>query len=209
MDRLPKEIALYICNAFLKRKDFVHLICTCKYLNRLFCRYLDPSLDDNKAIKWSSRHGNEHAVRFLLGDERVDPSSRNQQAIRFASGWGHSKVIKELLNHPKVDPCVQDNQAIRWAAEMGHVDVVYELLKDPRVDPCASGGEAIYFALFSFNIKLMEVILKDERVQDYLDSQNHRYHLDEVDHIVKAIINCRGKGCCLKCNYIGYKIQWQ
>src|SRR3972149_2665922 len=49
---------------------------------------VDPSANDNNAIRFASENGCDKVVKLLLTDPRVDPSADNNYAIRFASRNG-------------------------------------------------------------------------------------------------------------------------
>jgi len=60
---------------------------------------VDPSTDDNYAIRWSSRYGHLSVVKALLADPRLsgdkpNPSADNNYAIHWASQNGHTDVVK-------------------------------------------------------------------------------------------------------------------
>jgi len=90
---------------------------------------VDPSANDNEAIKWAARMGRQDVVKLLLKDSRVDPSAQDNFAIRWAARMGRKDVVQLLLKDPRVDPSAKDNYAIRWAAQNGHKEVV-ELLEE-------------------------------------------------------------------------------
>ncbi len=96
---------------------------------------VDPSAQDNAAIRWASERGHVDVVQLLLADPRADPSVRNHQAIRMASEGGYDAIVGMLLEDPRLDPSALTNIAIRMVSQQGCVEVVRLLLADPRVDP--------------------------------------------------------------------------
>ena len=60
---------------------------------------VDPSDDDNYAIRWTSYNGHTECVRLLLQDPRVDPSARANDAIQGASENGHTECVRLLRAH--------------------------------------------------------------------------------------------------------------
>ena len=52
---------------------------------------VDPSADNNYAIRWASRYGHSGVVRELLRDRRVDPS-----AIPTSSKWSFISNVDHL-----------------------------------------------------------------------------------------------------------------
>jgi len=89
---------------------------------------VDPTADDNYAIRVASERGHVEVLKILLSDKRVDPTAGDNRAILWASENGHVEVVKILLSDKRVDPTAGDNRAILWASENGHVEVV-KLLK--------------------------------------------------------------------------------
>ena len=96
-----------------KPEDFLELLKTSK---------LDPSFDDNRAIKWACKGGHVEILKHLLSDSRVDPCvstsySNQNELLLIASYHGHKEVIKLLLNHPKVRSKLSDSQINRYNNE--------------------------------------------------------------------------------------------
>jgi len=89
---------------------------------------VDPSIEDNYAIRWAARNDHKDILELLLQDPRVDPSVLDNWVIKWAAYYGHKDVVQLLLRDSRVDPSADDNYAIRWAAENGHKDIV-ELLE--------------------------------------------------------------------------------
>jgi hypothetical protein len=94
---------------------------------------IDPSFNDDYALRRVSQSGHVAIVRALLTDARVDPSSLNNDALVLATWNNRVDVVEVLLKHPRVDPAVDDNFVVRSAATEGLLDVLQALLDDPRV----------------------------------------------------------------------------
>ena len=60
---------------------------------------VDPSANNNDAIRCASRNGHKECVRLLLQDSRVDPSARDNDAIRRASKNGNTECVRLLKAH--------------------------------------------------------------------------------------------------------------
>jgi ankyrin repeat protein len=125
---------------------------------------VDPSADNNFAIKHASANGHTAVVQLLLNDKRVDPSAGNNYAIRCASVNGHIAVLQLLLNDKRVDPSADDNYVIRRASAYGHIAVVQILLNDKKVDPTACNNFAIRRASANGHIAVVQLLLNDKRV---------------------------------------------
>jgi hypothetical protein len=95
---------------------------------------VDPSAEDNYAVRCAAFEGYIAVVDRLLQDKRVDPSAENNYAVRWASCHGHVAVVKRLLRDECVDPSDLGNYAVRMAAFWGQLAVVDLLLEDDRVD---------------------------------------------------------------------------
>jgi len=130
----------------------------------LLLPFIDPSAENNYAIRVASENGHLAVVNRLLADERVDPSADNNFAIRWASENGHLAVVNRLLQDERVDPSALDNNAIQWASHNGHLAVVERLLADERVDPSADNNYAIGWASYNGHLAVVERLLADERV---------------------------------------------
>lgn len=57
---------------------------------------IDPSANDNLAIKVAARFGRTEIFKLLLKDKRVDPTAGNNHALRYAQENQHNDII-ELL----------------------------------------------------------------------------------------------------------------
>ena len=78
---------------------------------------VDPSDDDNLAIRDASREGHSDVVLRLLQDQRVDPSDFHNEAIRFAAANGHLEIVRILIKDSRVDP-----YALRLGTEILETD---------------------------------------------------------------------------------------
>ena len=125
---------------------------------------VDPSDQDNSAIRWASLNGRLEVVRLLLADPRVDPSALGNEAIKWACKEGNIPIVQALLSDPRVDPSDQDNQAVVWASGDGDVGVVRLLLVDPRVDPSDLDNAALRRASKMGHLGMVRLLLADPRV---------------------------------------------
>jgi hypothetical protein len=127
-------------------------------VKRLIKKGIDPSGDNNSAIRWASYNGHIEVVKLLLQDPRVDPSDGDNYAIRYASSNGYTEVVKLLLQDPRVDPSDRNNYAIQYASQYGHTEVVKTLLQDPRVDPSADNNYAIRWASYNGHTEVVKLL---------------------------------------------------
>jgi ankyrin repeat protein len=85
---------------------------------------VDPSIDDNAAIKDAATDGNVGVVRLLLESSKVDPSAGDNHALKWAAYNGHTEVVRLLLESGQVDPTAGNNFALRMAQKKGYTDIV-------------------------------------------------------------------------------------
>jgi ankyrin repeat protein len=126
---------------------------------------IDPSVDNNFAIRHAAKRGHSQTVKILLQDSRVDPSADNNYAIQYSSWYGHEEVVEMLLKDRRVDPSVDHNDALLRASDSGYKEIVEMLLKDRRVNPSAFTWEyAVRLARENGHKEVLEMLLKDRRV---------------------------------------------
>lgn len=94
---------------------------------------IDPSINNNSAIKRASEYGYPATVAMLLQDSRVDPSVSDNYAIQWAARNGHLEVVNLLLKDRRVDSTVSKNLPLRWAAKYEQYHIVKRLLDEPKV----------------------------------------------------------------------------
>jgi ankyrin repeat protein len=98
---------------------------------------IDPSFENNIAIREASEHGHVNIVDRLLRDtkKRVDPSVNDNYAISISSRNGHVAVVDRLLQELQGLQRLQRpltsgfNYPIFYACYNGHVAVVDRLLQ--------------------------------------------------------------------------------
>ena len=59
--------------------------------------HIDPTMDNNYAIRAASAYGNYEVVKLLLADSRVDPTADDNYAIKRATINGYMTVVRSLL----------------------------------------------------------------------------------------------------------------
>lgn len=115
---------------------------------------VDPSQENNWAIRWAARYGKIslvemllvmigliqqratvkgrlEIVKLLLKDSRVGRSGST--ALLDVASEGHAAVVEVLLNDGRIDPGMHVDRAMVLAALNGHHSVVKLLLADQRV----------------------------------------------------------------------------
>ena len=152
---------------------------------------VDPTTDDNRAIRAATANGHLQIVDRLLQDPRVDPSIDNNLLIRTATANGHLQIVDRLLQDSRVDPSAEHNSALRCAASNGYLQIVDRLLQDSRVDPSNCHNYAIKLASLRGHIQIVVRLLQDSRVDPSTDDNYalraaSKYgHLEVVDHMLR------------------------
>lgn len=125
---------------------------------------LDPSINNNGAIRGAATTAHPESVQLLLADPRVDPTANYNEAIREAARLGRIETVQLLLQDPRVDPGAGDNEAIRLAARRDHHEIVRLLLADPRVNPSIDNNYIFEWTIADRHLDIMTQLLLDPRV---------------------------------------------
>lgn len=124
---------------------------------------VDPSLLNNQAIRFATRHGHTQITKLLLTDPRVDPAEYESEALWWAAEKGNTQVVALLLQDQRIDPTTLKNYAIRSASLQGYTQIIKLLLTHPRVNPTAQNNEAIRLAAKQGHGRIIELLIKDHR----------------------------------------------
>ena len=91
---------------------------------------VDPSADDNNALRIAAWNGHTSIVEYLCGldvERGIDPSARENEALGRAAEAGRIDIVKLLCNLDAsrgVDPSARNNHALRIAINRGHYNIV-------------------------------------------------------------------------------------
>lgn len=121
---------------------------------------IDPTINENFAIKEASELGYTNIVRVLLADGRVDPTDDDNFSLRVASEGGHSDIVKLLLRDPRVSSKPIDGVILQNFIMFHNPDMVKLLLQ--YVDP--SDNYAIQLAVREQDPEILQILLDDPRV---------------------------------------------
>ncbi|KAJ3026155.1 UNVERIFIED_CONTAM: hypothetical protein HDU68_006111 [Siphonaria sp. JEL0065] len=128
---------------------------------------VDPSDDDNAAIRDACAMGSLDLAKTLLLDNRVDPSARNNEAIQ--ANWRfhennsavgmeeEAQIVQLLLKDSRVDPTANDSAALRNATARQNIESVKLLLADGRVDATFS----IELAVENGWLEFVKLLMRD------------------------------------------------
>ncbi len=151
--------------SFLPNKDLYHILTTSRETYYIADRHLQPHINDNYAIRSSSRNQDYMSVKKLLKHPLVDPSANKNEAFKNAAQNGHTEIVKILLEDSRVDPSDNDNEAFKLSSSNLHVNVVKLLLQDPRVDSSSISKFAILsLAYCGLELKLVATLIRNRRV---------------------------------------------
>ena len=129
---------------------------------------INPSMQDNKAIKDASTKGVYSTVKLLLSDGTVNPGAQNSISILLAAKHGHESIFRALLVDPRVNPGAQDNSPIKIAAEHGYYNIVRMLLitskVDPRIDLAINSNHPLRVACQNGHLEIVKLLLTEARV---------------------------------------------
>ncbi len=87
---------------------------------------VDPSVENNLAIRYASESGHTEVVKLLLDDPRVNPADNNDSAIRQASQNGHANVVRLLFPDPRISLQAKD-EAMRNMINSGNSQIAAEI----------------------------------------------------------------------------------
>jgi hypothetical protein len=76
---------------------------------------VDPTAQENAALKAACSNGHELVIALLLKDGRVNPSFKDNEPVKLALEKGHDEIVKMLLAHPKIDFTGIDTDLVRDA----------------------------------------------------------------------------------------------
>lgn len=68
----------------------------------LLLEVVDPSENDNYAIKSAAKYMNAEIVELLMSDPRVDPSVNNNEIVKMSFTRGDVYIVELLLKDPRV-----------------------------------------------------------------------------------------------------------
>jgi hypothetical protein len=135
---------------------------------------VDPSVNDNQAIRNAIWKGNYAIVSLLLRDPRVDPNV----IMRDAVAKGHYATLDQLLKHPRANPALLGllEQCTNPYSNITNTDteheIMYRLLNDSRV--IANQGDikkAFTDLVMSKKYIALEHFLRHPRSSEFLDEE--------------------------------------
>ena len=89
------------------------ILCVSKHWLYISRKVIDPSIDDNCAIKWASKNGYVKVVESLLRNPKVYTYARPTNGVIIFGRRKHKQVVVLLLRDKRVDPSAENNWALR------------------------------------------------------------------------------------------------
>lgn len=123
----------YMVIPFLHLNNYTTIACLNKSIHKIMKSLIDPSTNNNFAIRYACSQNKLQLVRKLLSDPRVDPSDHDNEALHKACERGNYEILKLLLSDERVDPSSINNHALHIAISLHHNDIVDLLLSQVKL----------------------------------------------------------------------------
>ncbi|ORY48069.1 ankyrin [Rhizoclosmatium globosum] len=148
---------------------------------------VDPSFNNNNAIRVCCNHGHLSLLERLLQDPRTDPSVLNNSPVRLAAQNGYLEIVQFLAKDPRVTLSDSDSSALALACEHGQEEVVEFLLQEGSSDPTAFDNANLIDSVRFGNWNIVELLIEDGRVN--IESHEYLVVTNAVDERRQDIIN--------------------
>ena len=113
---------------------------------------IDPTTDDNYALRHASKNGCFEVVRLLLKDPRVDVNAKDGSSLLHAVANGHTIIVKELLKDPRVDATLGRLSALKVAYNFHNTEIYSTLMQDSRINQSIKIFDGKTFRDFMFSL---------------------------------------------------------
>lgn len=130
-------------------------------INELIYRGVNPSLDNNNALRVAIEAGQIEVAELLLIDPRVDLSNC-EGALDLAIENKHLTIVKRLLQEVKITSQIKNSELLIHACRRGD----YELcrLLSEHVDASRRDNQALISASFQGHIEIVDLLLNYKEV---------------------------------------------
>ncbi len=176
---------------------------------------VDPSIDNNYAIRTASEKGYLEIVELLLQDPRVDPCVNNNYPIRIASKMGHLETIGLLHRSPRearINYTVEDINRPVPTSENKYFGIIKLLLQDSRVDPSVDNNYLVRMASQNGLLDIIKVLFQGSRVGNChkeMDPLDQSPINSANDCEKERISNLLHRLPAHKCDKYGYQVEPQ
>jgi ankyrin repeat protein len=160
---------------------------------------VDPTINNNNAVRFASEESHVEIVKLLLNDPRVDHT-----AVSF---MGNLEMVKFLLENTSIDPSINDNAALTNAVYKNKTEIVRLLINDPRVKLVNSNNITCDKAPFysgTMNNEIFKILVKDMQ----FDPSSEHYISSVISNnnieIIKTLLQDPNIDMCKK--YLSYAV---
>lgn len=108
-------------------------LCHVKAFKALLEVGIDPTTDNNYALRHASKNGCIDIVQLLVKDPRVNLNDENGSPLLHAVANGHIRIVKLLLEEEHTDPTLGYLRSLKAAYHFGHSDILEMLIQDSRI----------------------------------------------------------------------------
>lgn len=129
---------------------------------------IDPSIANNRALKFACRDENIEMASLLFADSRVNLDDCMILAI---DNRAH-QIVELLLDHSRVDLAVNGHRYLLYAVSQMATNIVTLLLNDSHIDPVAECNRALRLAIARIDHEMVDLLMGDARIADYYRSIN-------------------------------------
>lgn len=148
--------------------------------------FVDPSIENNKAIIIATEKGYLDMVKLLLTDLRVNPSVDDNYALIEACRRGYAMIVKKLLSDKRVSPVNVNANPLTTAIDNNNPQIVKILLEDGRINPASLRNHNIIIASEKGYNEIVKLLLNDNRVNPS-DRDNEAIILASTNGNVDAV----------------------
>ncbi|KAI8908459.1 hypothetical protein EDD86DRAFT_207742 [Gorgonomyces haynaldii] len=125
---------------------------------------VDPSEDDNEAMRFALANNQVDVCEILYDTTRVDPALDRNLFFCLACKEGRFELVQRLLKDKRVCPHDQNNMALYHASllpDKQALNMCRLLLSDARVDPSSRNNAAFFNASQRGNVALIRYLLTE------------------------------------------------
>lgn len=131
--------------------------------------FIDPSRDNNIALRKASKYCDRYFVRKLLNNPDVITTHIDIRKIIHNTFIHHNPgILREILSRPDIVIAQEiADEALGAACSWGHIDIITIMLADKRFNPSCDRNEPIYTACLYGHFSIVHLLLSDKRVNPF------------------------------------------
>lgn len=140
--------------------DFVKRNCIDIVKDILDNTNVDPSIYDNKALKFSLFHNRVKMTDLLISHPKCTDNDKDQHLVESLIRCGYYHSLYKLVNNKYIDLSAGNNKAMKTAIDTNNLECVKIILRDNRVDVFKSGFELLIRSTVNTNIPIFTCLLE-------------------------------------------------